>query len=253
MDAIRDLQIDIISASRLSSNEDFNCVLNFGAARRVRMIWGGFRQLYQLAPPDRSEPMLHDDVFEAARALNDIYIHMRGILDNYAWGLILLFCNATTIRRRDVDLFGRKLEANLVENFLETLGPYRDWNREIKERRDPVAHRIPLSIPPSFFSDQDHAQYLEIDDRYNIAVRRFSELALAQAPQNEIDAMSAEADRLYEQSQRIGRFSPIIVHDPKEGGTRIYPTVPQDIGMLVRLFRQLNEKIASLLATQDRE
>ncbi len=248
LDAIRDLQIEILNVSNSISNEGANTNLNFGAARRVRMIWGGFRHLYSLIRPDRSEPMMHDDVFEAARALNDIYIHTRGVLDNYAWALVFLFGNVSAIRRNDVDLFGRKLESNLIQSFLDVLAPYRDWNREMKERRDPVAHRIPLSVPPSFFTDEDHSKFLELNDRYNAAVRKFSELALIQAPQSDLDAASAEADRLHEESQRIGRFSPIIVHDPKEGGTRIYPTVPQDIGMLVRLVRQLNEKITSFLA-----
>ncbi len=249
LDAIRDLQVEVLALSGRVPNEEAATNLNFGAARRVRMIWGGFRHLYSLIRPDRSEPMMHDDVFEAARALNDIYIHTRGVLDNYAWVLVLLFGNVSTIRRTDVDLFGRRLESNLALKIVDVLAPYRDWNREIKARRDPVAHRIPLSVPPSFFNEEDHAHFLKLNDRYSAAVRRFSELALIQASQSDLDAASAEADRLHEESQRVGRFSPIIVHDPKEGGTRIYPTVPQDIGTLVRVVRKLNERIASSLAT----
>ena len=248
LEAVKNIQLEILKLSNLLSNERAITHLNFGAARRTRMIWGGFRQLSNLIPPDRSEPMTHDDVFEAARALNDIYIHSRGTLDNYGWTLINLFCNEDSFRRNEVDLFGRRFQSEpSLKEFYESLAPYLDWNREIKERRDPVAHRIPLSVPPSLFTDDDQVRFSDLNDRYNAAIIRFAELASAQAAQHERETAEAEADRLYLEMQRIGRFSPIIVHDPKEGGTRIYPTVPQDIGKLVQIIRTLNKGIYSTL------
>lgn len=45
------------------------------------------------------------------------------------------------------------------------------------------------------------------------------------------------ADVLNEKLQRIGKFLPVFVHHPNEGMVRIYPTVPEDIGQLVRIAR----------------
>jgi hypothetical protein len=113
LDAILGLQLEIVALSGKIQNEDAFYNLNFGAARRARMIWGAFRQLHYSIAPNRSEPMLHDDVFEASRALNDIYIHTRGMLDNYAWVLIYLFGDESSkaLRRNDVDLFGKKFQS----------------------------------------------------------------------------------------------------------------------------------------------
>ncbi|MER9656635.1 hypothetical protein NKJ26_24600 [Mesorhizobium sp. M0152] len=252
LDAIQGLQLEIVELSGKVKNEDAFYNLNFGAARRSRMIWGAFRQLHYMIAPNRNDPMLHDDVFEAARALNDIYIHTRGMLDNYAWTLIHLFGDepSKALRRNDVDLFGKKFQlASSFSEFKRILTPYADWNLELKERRDPVAHRIPLSVPPSFLNDSDAAEFSEMNERFDAARQRFSELAQNGAPQPEANAASAEADELYEQLQKIGRFVPIIVHDPKQGGTRIYPTVPQDIGRMVRISRELNHGISERLGS----
>ena len=249
LDSIRDLQLEIIDLSNKVENEDAINNLNFGAARRSRMIWGAFRQLHNLIAPDRSVPMEHDDVFEASRALNDIYIHVRGTLDNYAWALFHLFWdNSLAINRSEIDLFGRRFRSIIAfSDFNEILSSYLPWNRELKERRDPVAHRIPLSVPPSFFNEADQLRFSEVNQKFDAARRRHLELTSNGAAQSELDAASNEADAHYAQLQKIGTFAPIIVHDPKEGGTRIYPTVPQDIGTLVRIIRGLSTAISRRL------
>ncbi|MBZ9998123.1 hypothetical protein [Mesorhizobium sp. BH1-1-4] len=252
LSAIQGVQLEIIELSAIIKNEDAYYNLNFGAARRSRMISGAFRQLHYLIAPNRSEPMLHDDVFEAARALNDIYIHTRGFLDNYAWALVHLFGDEASkaLHRGEVDLFGKKfLSTSSFSEFKDVLAPFANWNLELKERRDPVAHRIPLSVPPSFLNDTDQAEFSEVNKRFEAARKLLSEVTQNGETPPEADAAAAEADKLYERLQKIGRFAPIIVHDPKEGGTRIYPTVPHDIGRLVRISRELNHRISRRLGS----
>ncbi|CDX15167.1 conserved hypothetical protein [Mesorhizobium plurifarium] len=251
IDALGDLQIEIVSIGQKLEMGDAYYHLVFGAGRRSRMIWGAVRQLHGLIPPNRTEPLLHDDAFEAARALNDIYIHARGILDNYAWALIFLFGEGVTakLHQNDASLFGRKfLSLEILSDFHKITTKYAAWNRELKERRDPVAHRIPLSVPPAMFDEDDQSRYREITDLYNAAQRQFFESIQNRLPQSEIESASAEVEAINDLLQRIGKFVPLIIHDPNDGGVRIYPTVPQDIGMLVKLVRALNRRINERLA-----
>lgn len=228
--------------------------LVFGAVRRSRMIWGAMRQIHHLIPPNRREPLPHDDVFEAARALNDIYIHSLGILDNYAWALIYLFGDDSLrkLNRNDVGLFARKfVSSGVLSDFHKITSEYVRWNRELRELRDPVAHRIPLSVPPALLDEEDQNRYADMTDTYNAAQRQFFESIQNRAPQFEIDAASAEVEAIHDRLQKIGKLVPVIVHDPNDGGTRIYPTVPQDNGILVKLVRALDVRINERLATSN--
>lgn len=250
LDAARDTQSEIlIVGQRLQMGPAYHHIV-FGAARRSRMIWGAFRELYRHIGPDRTEPLPHDEVFEAARALNDIYIHSRGTMDNYAWALLHLFGDESlkALNPNDIGLFRKRFCGNpSVSDFGAIAAKFIDWESEIKERRDPVAHRIPLSVPPALLNEEDQARYRLLNDRANEAFQTFLELAGSLASQEVTDAASDEVERLYAEMGKIGIFVPMIVHDPSEGGVRIYPTVPEDIGQLIRLIRRINVRIIERL------
>ena len=88
--AIGDLQSEIVIVGQKIGPGKVYHQLVYGAAYRSKIIWTAARTLLNLIPPNRTEVLPHDEVFEVARALNDIYIHIRGMLDNYAWALIHL-------------------------------------------------------------------------------------------------------------------------------------------------------------------
>jgi len=252
MQAIGDLQTDILILGQKIGLEEAYHQLVFGAARRSKILWTAFRQLYRLISPDRTSPLPLDDVFEAARALNDIYIHLRGMQDNYAWALLYLFGGDASkqLNQGDVSLFSKKFtNVQPIAEFVDIVKPFSDWNTELKAMRDPVAHRIPLSVPPAILDEADQKKYAEVNELYNAAQSRFFVLCREPVERSEIDAASAEVESFHEQLQGIGKFAPVIVHDPKEGGTNIYPTVPQDIGMIVKLARLLNSRIESKVTT----
>lgn len=247
---IGDIQMHILSIGQQLEMGLAYHHLVFGAVRRSRMIWGALRQLYALIPPDREDPMPQDDVIEASRALNDIYIHTLGMLDNYAWAIRDLFGNEElrALHQNDVSLFSRRYRNNpSVSDFGEIASEFSDWNREIKERRDPVAHRIPLSVPPAILNGEDRSTYAALSDEANASQSTFFEKIRQNTDQAEIDAASDRWNDLMDRMARLGTFVPMIVHDPQEGGTRIYPTVPEDLGMLLLLSRQLNARLARRL------
>lgn len=251
IDGAGDIQTGIVSIGQQLPMGAAYHHLVFGAARRSRMIWGGLRHLHSLIAPDRKQPLPHDDVFEAARALNDIYIHTRGVMDNYAWSILHLFGDETLKRlhQNNVGLFIKRFCNNpSVSDFGEISAEFSDWHNEIKQRRDPVAHRIPLSVPPALLNEEDQAAYFALNEEANAAQLEFFEKIRLRAPQVEIDAASEKHEGIVVRMAKIGTFVPMIVHNPDDGGTRIYPTVPQDVGNLVLLCRQLNNRIVARLA-----
>jgi hypothetical protein len=96
------------------------------------------------------------------------------------------------------------------------------WNVEVKSRRDPVAHRIPLYLPPAEVTDEEAKKINDLLDK---------QLAKTVAGQYE------EANRLSAQASAIGRFLPAFLHHPDSDVLPIYPTVPNDAGHLIKIGR----------------
>jgi len=48
--------------------------------------------------------------------------------------------------------------------------PFKEWNRELSTRRDPAAHRIPLSVPPAFIDADTKDEYQRVSEDYATAV-----------------------------------------------------------------------------------
>ncbi len=247
-DAVRDAIFTVVTLAQSVESEEAKTQLNFGVARRTKFIWLSLRRLFGLIAPDRNEPLPSDDVEKAAQDLNAIYINIRGTLDNLAWCLVDLFCEEKTQRLLPVkiDLFGAEFlkDANLRE-VAEFVNGSADWNRELKARRNPAAHRIPLSVPPAFLNAAAQKEYARISAEYtevsNAAARAVGEGA-------DSSVLFEKATLLNDRLQRVGTFSPVFVHHLDEGATKIYPLVPQDIGQLVKIVRGLTDIISGKLA-----
>jgi hypothetical protein len=191
-----------------------------------------------------------DDVSEVERALNDIYIHSRGLLDNYAWAIFHLFGDQelSELHQNDISLFRKRFRQNpSVSDFGAIAIKFDDWEAELKERRDPVAHRIPLTVLPAVLNERDSQVYRQLQIQANNALGHLTKLAGEQAQVSEIEAASEALKRVHDEMGRVGSFFPLIVHDPDKGGVPIYPTVAQDVGTLVRMARSMNERIQERL------
>ena len=44
-----------------------------------------------------------------------------------------------------------------------------DWNSDLKNRRDPVAHRIPLAIPPQVLTPAQSSEYQRLSEEHGAA------------------------------------------------------------------------------------
>jgi len=188
------------------------------------MTFHAYQHISVVADPTRTQPLTHDEQKDLSRDLNVLYMHTRGVLDNFAWSLLYERHPhiAPRVNPYDVGLFSQKYRAQ-CPCFVEIekdIDVHRDWDKDLKERRDPVAHRIPLYIPPSFLSEQEGSAYHRLWDRYS---KEIAELKVT------------EAGATLEEMERIGRFIPHFLHDPFEPPIALYPTVPEDMANLIEI------------------
>lgn len=181
--------------------------------------------------------MASDDVETVARDLNVIYINIRGCFDNLAWALPSALGYTAALKPNSVDLFRPEFVSKTGGSELNSIiDPYRAWATDVARRRNPAAHRIPLSVPPSIL-DRTTA------DEFRRAYQRFQEAQAAaiSACRNGHypEAEFAAARAAFQATESIGVFVPVFVHHPRDGHTPIYPTVPTDVGNLLGLSKSI--------------
>jgi hypothetical protein len=192
------------------------------------MMWYAYRNVVVYsAPPDRLKPLSADESVELTRDLNVIYINILGTLDNLAWALLHEFApeKAKTTPSK-IGLFNHCISKDdRFKRLSSVLDPHRDWSRDLANRRDPSAHRIPLTIPPQVLVHEDGAQIFEFPRDFEHAAQSLD---------------FARADEKLKQTERIGRFVPYFIHDVENGPFPIYPTLPEDVAHTVETCREVS-------------
>lgn len=205
--------------------KDAEHFLRFGVMRRLRMLMSSFRSFQSIIMPDRTVPLTQEQSDDVCRDLNAVYINILGLLDNYAWVMVHNAGSATTrtARAMSIGLFKPIIAADpVLKSVAQALSPYTAWEAEVKTRRNPAAHRMPLYVPPASYTPEDVAEYERYEHLISTALRA-----------QEFDKLSD----LRAASRRIGTFVPVFLHDPGEKVMELYPTLPQDIGQMVKVGR----------------
>lgn len=201
----------------------------FGVGRRVAMLWSAFRSVLEIVTVGRDKPLSSDDVKTVSRDLNTIYINIVGTIDNYAWCLVHERGSAAVkvLPPKRIGLFARDLISDACFSTLRiSLEPYATWFADLRSRRDPAAHRIPLSVPPAILRPDEAKRYREIDTEIGQAI-----------PRHEFERV----DQLWLEQEKLGTFVPRFLHDPEEEFIPFYPTIPQDLAQLVRVSHVVRE------------
>jgi hypothetical protein len=228
-DPLRDLMTDAIQAAGRLTNANARYYMQFGAGRRLGMMFYAYRDITLTAHPQRTDPLTHPEQQDLSRDINVLYMHTRGVLDNYAWCLLYETSPEAAQKivaedkgRQQVDLFHPKFRS-LCPAFADIerqINAHAEWNADLKQRRDPAAHRIPLYIPSSAITEEEGPIYQLLSEQHieYAAQRRFE-----------------ESDEAFDAMQALGRFMPCFVHHPDDGPIPIYPTVPTDMAHLIRI------------------
>jgi hypothetical protein len=226
MQELHDSLMRSIQLSYLMKERKAMQYMRFGAGRRLSMMWYAYRNLVQTVPPDRTEPLTSDESHELIQSLNVIYLNIRGLLDNLAWALLYEHAPdraAKLIAKpQRVGLFQSCIvEDGCFGSLAREIQAHKEWNADMKDRRDPSAHRIPLYIPSQALTPEEAANYQKLGEKYSKGVGSL-----------DFDAGNAALDEM----ERVGRFVPYFLHDPDDGVIRIYPTVPDDVGHVLQLM-----------------
>ncbi|MEM7062855.1 MAG: hypothetical protein AAF572_06800 [Cyanobacteria bacterium P01_B01_bin.77] len=120
-----------------------------------------------------NEPLSHNLSIELTLLLNAYSLNLAGSLDNLAWALAY---QHNLIKDIDKDNSKHRRLAQLVsKDFLKLLQehrvgalhtmlePLQKWYWDIREFRDPFAHRIPLYVPPAVCTEDDEQRAEEWD------------------------------------------------------------------------------------------
>jgi len=227
-DASQNAFFEAVALPPKISNENARYHIQFGASRRLEMIWYAYRNLATMAPPDRLVPLASDESRQLMVDINIIYLNIRGTLDNLAWALLHEFDpnRIQSMPASQVSLFLPGIRANPKFASLAAIVNQHDaWDRDVKDRRDPAAHRIPLALPPAVLGPGDASRYRELEAEYSAAIRG-----------HEFE----RADQILDAQRKLGKFQPWFVHEPAVGPIEIYPTVPDDLCHLVQLFEAVH-------------
>jgi hypothetical protein len=189
------------------------------------MISTAFNRLQALVPPDRAVPLTLPQSDDVARYLNSIYIDLLGLMDNYAWKRAHQAGSADTLAadKMQIGLFKRVLARDpTIGAVIKEIETFASWEREVKERRNPAAHRMPLYVPSAALTPEDVTTYNTLGDEASAALHahdfeRYRDLQTAQ--------------------QRVGTFIAKFLHDPSGPVHDIYPTVSNDIGNAILIGR----------------
>ena len=95
-----------------------------------------------------------------------------------------------------------------------------NWEQDLKKRRDPVAHRIPLYVPHTMVNQKEAEVYKDLEKQFH------EQINTANLHGN---------DDTFQKMHEVGTFYPYFVHHPEEALIPIYPTIPTDLAHLIQI------------------
>ncbi|CDX20093.1 conserved hypothetical protein [Mesorhizobium sp. ORS 3324] len=200
-------------------------IFRYGVMRRLRMLNASFKSFQNAIPPNRTTPLSQEHSDRVCRDLNAIYIDILGMLDNYAWTMVFQAGSAQTRAARPlaINLFKPPFASDrALQPAADILQGFKAWEEDVKTRRNPAAHRMPLYVPPAALTPSDVAEYECLE-------RLISGALHAQ----DFEKMKG----LRKTQRRIGSLIPKFLHVPEGPVTDIYPVIPEDIGQVVKIGR----------------
>ena len=206
----------ILAISQAVSSRDAASFLRYGSVQRLMMIYHALKRVLDLVPDDRERPLNTDETRQLAVDLNAIYINLKGTLDNFAWSILHEKSPGTVsgINPAQVHIFSRTVLSGVDEEKKTQIFTHNDWDIQMRSRRNPSAHQIPLSVPPSVQTPEEGREYWRLHAEGMAAINAGS---------------FAEADQKFRDMEGIGTFVACFTHHPDQGTMPIFPTVSADI------------------------
>jgi hypothetical protein len=140
--------------------------------------------------------------------INEYYLNLAGSLDNLAWAVAYHHSlwdpideNNKKLRPK-VQLMGKEFLKAIANNQLEDLNgflcSYQDWYWDMREFRDPAAHRIPILVPCALYSESDVREMELLDSESANAIEKGDRKAAREA---------------FHKSNSLGKQMPIFISE----------------------------------------
>ncbi len=253
LSAIQNNLLKLPSLQLLNLKNPAELYLNQGVINRYLIIEEDFRWLFLNIPIDREKPLSIKEARKASLHINSIYLHTNGVLDNFAW----LFLHQLkpklldSINPKKVGLFSQEILSIIPEvDEKNTLINYREWQQQMLKKRHPVAHRLPLYIPPQILLSQEELEkkasleMQQIQNTDNFAKESIKSTKESQyksieelVQQNKdidkrIKKLREKQREIDNEINKLGRFQPGFLYPEENILHPIYPTIPQDLKAL---------------------
>lgn len=140
--------------------------------------------------------------------INAYYFNLAGSLDNLAWAIAYHHSLWEPIdennwkQRKNAQLMDREflsaISSKGLGNLNHLLCSRKDWYREMRQFRDPAAHRIPITVPMAIYSESDIEEMQRLDAESANAIERGDR---------------QEARAAFYKSNSLGRQMPIFISE----------------------------------------
>lgn len=148
--------------------------LREGFNRRVLMLDAGLQFILDNTQQQDEEPISVYVATDLAIHINALYLNLCGALDNLAWALQYEHQLFQDVKERSgrvrfqVSLFNLKFLTALegvAEKLVTAIREHQQWYKDLRDLRDPAAHRIPIYAVPGIATADQAREYREVQAR----------------------------------------------------------------------------------------
>ncbi len=205
-----------------------------GFGRRLGTLVRAIDQVYEILPPEREDIPERDEVVDATIAIHSFVLNTFGCLDNLAWIWVyekeIKGKDGKELEPKSIGLGSKFVRRSFSNEFRAYLDSRQQWNDNLKNFRDSLAHRIPLYIPPYVVTPATVDEFNRLEDALGEAARR------ADLP---------EYERIEFEQKKLGRFRPWMTHSMTEQAPSIlfHPQLVADFATIDELGRTMLKEL----------
>lgn len=184
-----------------------------GLCRRLTLMTRCIARVFSVLPPDFREVPNSDMLHDVTVQLQAFAFNTFGCLDNLAHVWVL----EKEVKKNNGDplplqwigfsVNNKTLRDSLPDRFLDYLTEIDDWYQNLENFRHALAHRIPLYIPPGYLTEEQAAEYRNLQVCINEAIHQKD---------------YATVDELEEAQTALLSFHPIATHSFGENASIVY-------------------------------
>jgi hypothetical protein len=229
---LRDQLYALTSLAQQLTDKNAKYYMLYGAARRANLIFGAYRGILSIVHEDRTAPLSPDEQITLNQDIQSIYIHMLGLVDNFAWCILyethVELADTFKLTPTRVGLFSDQFKKQCMPPTLadEIHQAHGIWDKEVRDRRNPIAHRIPPYVPSAVLTSDESLTHTNFINQFWNSLN---------------NSNPTEAGLSLIQTDSLGTFYPYFVYHPDEPPIPIYPTIPTDLSHVINIGKTVSE------------